>query len=60
MNETTDKTPQCGSCGREGDELTEVKRVYVNPDDPGSFTTVDEVEAWCPSCLATYPHRVSD
>lgn len=57
--------PTCDSCGRDGEELVEVRRVYLDPDavtdlyanpDETPATVVDEVEHWCGSCVATYPH----
>src|ERR1700722_15132871 len=50
----------CQSCGGPGDELVEVRRVYVQVDDRGVVTgeeVVDEVELWCGSCQSLYPHR---
>jgi hypothetical protein len=50
----------CESCGRDGEELVAVNRLYVTPeawDTPGKVTRVDEVERWCVSCLTHYPHE---
>ncbi|HKY16988.1 MAG TPA: hypothetical protein VJM33_18825 [Microthrixaceae bacterium] len=61
---TTDPTP-CDSCGRDEGDLVEVRRVYLdaevvkdlyaNPDETPA-EVVDEIERWCASCVATYPH----
>jgi len=53
----------CGSCGRDGEDLTEVQRVYLVADDSAPQSgepavVFDEIEMWCASCRATYPHQV--
>jgi hypothetical protein len=51
--------PTCDSCGRDGETLFAVHRMYVTPeawDTPGSQRTLDEVERWCYACCAHYPH----
>jgi hypothetical protein len=56
-------TGQCDSCGREGEELTAVHRMYVVPetwDTPGSQTTLTDVELWCFACRSHYPHEVAE
>ncbi len=55
----------CGSCGRDDEELIEVRRVYLVADDDtpqrGEPAVVpDEIELWCASCRATYPHQMFD
>jgi len=50
----------CESCGRDGEELTRVKRVYVTPaawDAEEKVEVVDEPEAWCSVCVTHYPHQ---
>jgi len=50
----------CDSCGRDGEGLTAVHRLYVTPeawDTPGKVTKVPDVERWCVSCLTHYPHE---
>lgn len=49
----------CESCGREDEDLEPVHRVYLLVDDDGNddVSVLPEVERWCPSCRATYPHR---
>jgi hypothetical protein len=49
----------CASCGGPGDDLVEVRRVYVTLDDAGRVTaseTVGPPERWCLSCRSLYPH----
>ena len=52
------ETARCGSCGRDDEELTPVHRIYVRMADDGTqaIDELDEVEGWCASCRATYPH----
>ena len=54
----------CDSCGREGEPLTPVHRVYVTPETwetPGAVRRLDDTEHWCFACLTHYPHeRVGD
>lgn len=56
----------CDSCGRDGEALTEVRRVYVAPGSPDAegadeqVTVVPEPEAWCFACLTHYPHQRVD
>ncbi len=50
----------CTSCGRDDEDLVEVRRKYVTPaawDSPGRETVLDEVERWCVPCLTHYPHE---
>ena len=53
----------CGSCGRVEEDLVEVRRVYLVPDAPddgaGPTVITDELEWWCASCRATYPHQTA-
>lgn len=54
------ETGTCGSCGRDGEILAPVHRVYVTPaawDTEEKVEVVDEVEAWCVVCLTHYPHQ---
>jgi hypothetical protein len=51
----------CESCGREEDDLIEVHRVYVTPEDwdrEGKIEVMDELERWCFVCRSHYPHQV--
>ena len=53
-------TGTCESCGRDGEELVAVRRIYVTPaawDEPGSTRTLDTVEQWCVPCCTHYPHE---
>lgn len=52
-------TPLCDSCGRAGEVLCEVRRVYVTGPDPNgaeSAKVVAEAEWWCAVCRDHYPH----
>lgn len=60
-------TIPCGSCGRDerAGDVVAVHRVYVTPPERGfediteaRVQVVEEVERWCASCRATYPHQV--
>jgi hypothetical protein len=54
----TDDT--CASCGGPGDDLKDVRRVYVVVDDEGRVTgseTVAVPERWCAACRSLYPHQ---
>lgn len=57
----------CESCGRDETDLTKVQRVYLVADDPGpgesreeldtsATPTAGDIEMWCASCAATFPH----
>ena len=53
-------TSTCDSCGRAGEELAAVHRVYVTPaawDTEERIEVVDEVEHWCFVCRSHYPHQ---
>jgi hypothetical protein len=53
----------CDSCGRDGEQVTTVHRMYVTPaawDTPGSERVLDDTERWCFACLTHYPHVVVD
>jgi hypothetical protein len=53
-------TGRCESCGREGEELERVHRVYVTPeswDTEGKVEVMDEIERWCFVCRSHYPHQ---
>lgn len=50
----------CDNCGRPGDALEAVRRVYVTVDGDGRVTgseTVTGVEEWCLACRTLYPHE---
>jgi hypothetical protein len=56
--ETPDLT--CANCAGPGDELEEVRRVYVAVDAEGRVIgseTLTETESWCRSCRTLYPHE---
>lgn len=57
----------CESCGRTGEELARVQRVYLLPPEESPQVTpvaadadlrpsVGDIEWWCASCAATFPH----
>lgn len=48
----------CDSCGAADETLSNVQRVYFADAPDGSPTDRidDEIEAWCPACITTYPH----
>lgn len=50
----------CDSCGRDGDPVRRVHRLYVTPetwDQERKVEVDDEVEAWCVACQTHYPHQ---
>ncbi|MGI8663026.1 MAG: hypothetical protein ACR2LQ_07420 [Acidimicrobiales bacterium] len=54
-------TPTCESCGRAGEELAEVHRVYVTPgawDADARIEVVEGTERWCFACRTHYPHQL--
>lgn len=58
---STDRS--CDSCGRPGEVLAEVRRVYLRTADwdrPEQVDVVDEAEWWCAVCRDHYPHVPSD
>ncbi|MCO5318295.1 MAG: hypothetical protein M9942_07640 [Microthrixaceae bacterium] len=62
----------CQSCGRDGETVTKVQRMYLadsGPEhagdrrephqlDPASPPVAGEIELWCASCCGTFPHVV--
>ena len=47
----------CENCGTPDDELQPVRRVYLDPDNPGEIKTTEVTgELWCISCTTQYPH----
>jgi hypothetical protein len=53
----------CDSCGIEGEEVVELHRLYVTPEDwdtTGKVEVVEEVERWCFPCRTMYPHQLLD
>jgi hypothetical protein len=51
----------CENCGNPDDELAMVRRVYMDPGQPGRIDRVeDDVELWCLSCTSLYPHQPTD
>jgi hypothetical protein len=58
--ETSRETGRCESCGRDGEELVPVHRVYVTPeswDTEGKVDVVDDVEQWSFVFRSHYPHQ---
>ena len=50
----------CDSCGRDGEELVDVHRMYFTPqswDTPATVQRLDDTERWCFACLSHYPHE---
>lgn len=51
----------CENCGTPDDELAMVRRVYMEPGQPGVVQRMeDETELWCLSCTSLYPHQVAE
>jgi hypothetical protein len=51
----------CENCGTPDDELQAVRRVYMDPDNPGEIQETEEIrELWCISCTTQYPHLVDE
>lgn len=49
----------CDSCGRTGEVVAEVRRVYLTTADwdrEEQVDVVDEPEWWCDVCREHYPH----
>jgi hypothetical protein len=56
----TTRTGTCESCGRDGEVLHAVHRVYVTPETwetEAASRRMDEIEQWCFSCCSHYPHE---
>jgi len=56
-------TATCDSCGHPAQDLAEVRRAYLTPDETGRLVpgqVEDEVERWCGSCRAHYPHEPAE
>ncbi|HVC72069.1 MAG TPA: hypothetical protein VNC61_17585 [Acidimicrobiales bacterium] len=61
---STEERPDesCASCGGPGDDLAEVRRIYLTVDAGGRVTgseTTEGAELWCRSCRTLYPHEPS-
>ncbi len=59
MSATPAPITECESCASRDVPTELVRRVYLDPaapDDLESATIDDDVEAWCASCAANYPH----
>jgi hypothetical protein len=51
----------CENCGTPDDELQPVRRVYLDPDNPGEIKSTEEAsELWCISCTTQYPHLADE
>lgn len=61
----------CESCGRDEAATTKVQRIYLLPAEglegasPAEIEqavtpTAGDIERWCGSCCATFPHVVLD
>lgn len=64
----------CESCGRDETSVTKVQRMYLADRTGGASTTAEEphelhpaerptagdIELWCASCCATFPHVTID
>ncbi|MCB9386914.1 MAG: hypothetical protein H6517_03710 [Microthrixaceae bacterium] len=58
----------CESCGRQEPDTIKVQRMYLvagdDPDtdptplEPSDSPTPGEIENWCASCCASFPHVV--
>ena len=47
----------CENCGTPDEELLQVRRVYMDPEQPGEVKSTEETpELWCISCTTQYPH----
>jgi hypothetical protein len=54
----------CTNCGRSGEELVVVHRIYVSYDpvlrEYQGYTVLEETERWCLACQAIYPNELAD
>jgi hypothetical protein len=52
----------CESCGRTGEHLTVVRRIWVTPEawDTEGRVEPGDLESWCATCIAHYPHQEVD
>jgi hypothetical protein len=57
--------PMCESCGRDEREVIKVQRIYLVPAEEAEVpapleesvtATAGDIELWCASCCATFPH----
>ena len=53
---------RCESCGDEGVEVSDVRRLYVTPEawDTAGRVDVAGDERWCYVCRTHYPHHELD
>jgi thymidine kinase len=58
MGDTT--TGTCESCGRDGEDVVRVTRLYVTPEswDTAGKVEVGDEEWWCFVCRTHYPHAI--
>jgi hypothetical protein len=52
-------TGRCESCGRDDEELTQVRRLYLTPESWDTPEKVErgDLEVWCFVCRTHYPHE---
>jgi thymidine kinase len=56
-------TTVCHSCGRDGEAVVPVRRVYLTLPDwdrEERVEVLDEIEQWCSVCREHYPHQLLD
>ena len=59
MSATQPPSSECSNCASSGVATEPVRRVYLDPaapDDLSAAIVDEDVEAWCASCVANYPH----
>jgi hypothetical protein len=56
------ETGTCDSCGRDGEALEPVVRIYVTPESWGDPGRVEKAgrERWCFACRTHYPHTTDE
>ena len=62
--------PICESCGRDERDVVKVQRIYLVPSgepegtpaeiEAAATPTAGDIEHWCASCCATFPHAPID
>ncbi len=59
MSTTPAPITACENCAATDVDTEPVRRVYLDPDAPDDLEAAsvdDDIEAWCASCVANYPH----